>query len=70
MLLGLLRTFAYIIAVWFIWRWLDRTVGGRSGRFGGQRPSSSPSSSKGGSSQVNPDDSKEGEYVDFEELKD
>ena len=70
MLLGLVRTFAYIIAVWFIWRWLDRTVGGRSGRFGGQRPPSSSPSSKGGSSQANPDDSKEGEYVDFEELKD
>ena len=31
MIFGFLRTVAYIVGVWFIWRWLDRTVGGAEG---------------------------------------
>ena len=28
MFAGLLRTLFYIVMVWFVWRWLDRLVGG------------------------------------------
>ena len=64
MIFGVLRTVAYIVGVWFIWRWLDRTVGGRRG-FGPTRQRPNPGNPK---RQAN--DSKEGEYVDFEEVKD
>ena len=67
MFAGLLRTLFYIVMVWFVWRWLDRMVGGgrRMQRPSGdtRRPSPSPR-------EARPDDSKEGEYVDFEEVKD
>lgn len=67
MFAGLLRTLFYIVMVWFVWRWLDRMVGGgrRTQRPSGEtrRPSPSPR-------EARPDDSKEGEYVDFEEVKD
>ena len=66
MFAGLLRTLFYIVMVWFVWRWLDRFVGG--GRRT-QRPSGDTSRPNPGN-QVRPDDSKEGEYVDFEEVKD
>ena len=32
MFAGLLRTLFYIVMVWFVWRWLDRLVGGGSER--------------------------------------
>ncbi len=67
MFAGLLRTLFYIVMVWFVWRWLDRLVGG--GRRT-QRPSSDTRRSNPSSREVRPDDSKEGEYVDFEEVKD
>ncbi|MDP7435703.1 MAG: hypothetical protein QF427_05700 [Flavobacteriales bacterium] len=68
MFLGLLRTVVYIVGVWFIWRWLDGAFGGRRNapRFWGA--SQSPPSTKGKARRA--DDSKEGEYVDFEEVKD
>ncbi|MEC7693507.1 MAG: hypothetical protein ACPF8U_01255 [Flavobacteriales bacterium] len=68
MFLGLLRTVVYIVGVWFIWRWLDGAFGGRRNapRFGGA--SQPPPSSKGKGRRA--DDSKEGEYIDFEEVKD
>jgi hypothetical protein len=68
MFLGLLRTVVYIVGVWFIWRWLDRAFGGlrNAPRFGGA--SQPPPSTKGKARRA--DDSKEGEYVDFEEVKD
>ena len=64
MFLGLLRTVVYIVGVWFIWRWLDRAFGGSRGGLVAQhlrlrRP-------KG---PRRADYSKEGEYVDFEEVK-
>jgi len=67
MFAGLLRTLFYIVMVWFVWRWLDRLVGG--GRRT-QRPSSDTRRSNPSSREVRPDDSKEGEYVDLEEVKD
>ena len=67
MFAGLLRTLFYIVMVWFVWRWLDRLVGG--GRRT-QRPSSKARRPNPGKREVRPDDSKEGEYVDFEEVKD
>ena len=67
MFAGLLRTLFYIVMVWFVWRWLDRLVGG--GRRT-QRPSSDTRRPNPGNREVRPDDSKEGEYVDFEEVKD
>ena len=67
MFAGLLRTLFYIVMVWFVWRWLDRLVGG--GRRT-QRPSSDTRRPNPGKPEVRPDDSKEGEYVDFEEVKD
>ena len=67
MFAGLLRTLFYIVMVWFVWRWLDRLVGG--GRRT-QRPSSDTRRPNPSSREVRPDDSKEGEYVDFEEVKD
>ena len=67
MLAGLLRTLFYIVMVWFVWRWLDRLVGGGQRT---QRPSSGTRRPKPGKREVRPDDSKEGEYVDFEEVKD
>ena len=67
MFAGLLRTLFYIVMVWFVWRWLDRMVGGgrrtQSPSGDRRRPSPSPR-------EARPDDSKEGEYVDFEEVKD
>jgi hypothetical protein len=68
MIFGFLRTVAYIVGVWFIWRWLDGAIGGRrnAARFGGA--SQPPPSAKGKARRT--DDSKEGEYVDFEEVKD
>ncbi|MEC8401877.1 MAG: hypothetical protein VXZ16_04670 [Bacteroidota bacterium] len=65
MFLGLLRTVVYIVGVWFIWRWLDRAFGGSRGRFGGA--AAPPPSPKKGPRRA--DDWKEGEYVDFEEVK-
>jgi len=52
--------------VWFVWRWLDRVFGGRRGRF--SEPAAPGATSSGARKRAN--DSKEGEYVDFEELKD
>jgi hypothetical protein len=69
MFAGLFRTLLYIVAVWFIWRWLDRTFGGRGGRGGRFTDAASPRSSSSGA-QRRADDSREGEYVDFEEVKD
>jgi hypothetical protein len=66
MFAGLFRTLLYIVAVWFVWRWLDRVFGGGRGRF--SEPAAPGASSSGASKRAN--DSKEGEYVDFEELKD
>ena len=66
MFAGLFRKLLYIVAVWFIWRWLDRVLGGRRGRF--TDASSTRTTSSG--SQRRADDSREGEYVDFEEVKD
>lgn len=63
MFAGLFRTLVYIVAVWVIWRWLDRNFGGRKGR-----PSPGATSHKFEGRK--PDDSSEGEYVDFEEVKD
>lgn len=64
-MIGVLKTVLFIVAVWFIWNWLDRNFGGpRDGKGRGTPP---PRRS-GGSAKA--DDSKEGEYVDFEELKD
>ena len=64
----MLKTVAYIVGVWFIWRWLDGVFGARRNapRFGGA--SQPPPSSKGKARSA--DDSKEGEYIDFEEVKD
>ena len=63
----LLSTLFYIVMVWFVWRWLDQMVGGgrRTQRPSGDRRRPSPSPR-----EARPDDSKEGEYVDFEEVKD
>jgi len=66
MFAGLFRTLLYIVAVWFIWRWLDRMFGGRRGRFS---DAATPGSTSSGP-QKRANDSKEGEYVDFEEVKD
>jgi len=66
MFAGLFRTLLYIVAVWFIWRWLDSVFGGRRGRF--TDASSTRTNSSG--AQRRADDSREGEYVDFEEVKD
>ena len=60
------KTLLYIVAVWFIWRWLDRAFGG-SAR--GQRPPHA-SNRNNASSGRQANDENEGEYVDFEELKD
>ena len=66
MIRSLLSTVLYIVAVWVIWRWLDRTFGGGSRR---QSPPHSPNRHNASRSrQAN--DSNEGEYVDYEELKD
>ena len=62
MFAGLFRTVLYIVGVWFIWRWLDRMFGG-----GRRRPTAS---NPRAASRKAPDDSREGEYVDFEEVKD
>ena len=63
MFAGLFRTIVYIVGVWVIWRWLDRAFGGRqSGRF-------MPPQAKRGPER-HPDDSNEGEYVDYEEVDD
>ena len=67
MFAGLLRTLFYIVMVWFVWRWLDRLVGGGQQT---QRPSGNGRRPNPSSREVRPDDSKEGEYVDFEEVKD
>lgn len=67
MFFGLFRTLFYIVMVWFVWRWLDKMVGG------GRRMRSNPNETRRqnpSSREVVPDDSKEGEYVDFEEMKD
>jgi hypothetical protein len=66
MFVGLFRTILTVVAVWFIWRSLDRMFGGRSGHFS-DRPTSGSSSS---GARKRADDSKQGEYVDFEEVKD
>jgi hypothetical protein len=66
MFAGLFKTLTTIVAVWFIWRQLDRVFGGRRGRFSDATEPTSTSS--GARKRAN--DSKEGEYVDFEELKD
>lgn len=68
MLAGFFRTVATVVAVWFIWRWLDRNVGGRPASRHGERGRTRPA--EGGGKPRRPDDSHEGEYVDFEELKD
>jgi len=67
MFAGLLRTLFYIVMVWFVWRWLDRLAGGGQRT---QRPSGDTRRPNPGKREVRPDDSKEGEYVDFEEVKD
>jgi hypothetical protein len=67
MFFGLFRTLFYIVMVWFVWRWLDKMVGG------GRRMRRNPNETRRqnpSSREVVPDDSKEGEYVDFEEMKD
>ena len=67
MFVGLFRTLFYIVMVWFVWRWLDKMVGG------GRRMRCNPNETRRqnpSSREVVPDDSKEGEYVDFEEMKD
>ena len=68
MFLGLLRTVVYIVGVWFIWRWLDGAFGGRRNapRFGGASTATAFDQGK----SPNADDSKVGEYIDFEEVKD
>ena len=68
MFLGLLRTVVYIVGVWFIWRWLDGAFGGRRNGRGLAGASAATPSSKGKPERA--DDSKEGEYIDFEEVKD
>lgn len=72
MVAGLFRTLLYIVAVWFIWRWLDRAFGGRGGRGGREGRFTDAASPRSSSSraQRRADDSREGEYVDFEEVKD
>ena len=67
MFAGLLRTLFYIVMVWFVWRWLDRLVGGGQRM---QRPAGNARRPNPSTRDVRPDDSKEGEYVDFEEVKD
>ena len=67
MFFGLFRTLFYIVMVWFVWRWLDKMVGR------GRRMRRNPNETRRhnpSSREVVPDDSKEGEYVDFEEMKD
>ncbi len=67
MFFGLFRTLFYIVMVWFVWRWLDKMVGV------GRRMRRNPNETRRqnpSSREVVPDDSKEGEYVDFEEMKD
>jgi hypothetical protein len=67
MFFGLFRTLFCIVMVWFVWRWLDKMVGG------GRRMRRNPNETRRrnpSSREVVPDDSKEGEYVDFEEMKD
>ena len=67
MFAGLLRTLFYIVMVWFVWRWLDRLVGGGQRT---QHPSGNARRPNPSRRDARPDDSKEGEYVDFEEVKD
>lgn len=63
MFAGLFRTVMYIVGVWVIWRWLDRTFGGRSSsRFNPPPPKSRR--------ERHADDSNEGEYIDYEEVDD
>lgn len=53
----------YIVGVWVIWRWLDRTFGGRSSsRFNPPPPKRRR--------ERHADDSNEGEYIDYEEVDD
>lgn len=66
MIAGLLRTLVYIVGVWFVWRWLDRAFGGRRDAYSG----GSASGNSDSSARRRADDSQEGEYVDFEEVKD
>ena len=64
---GLFRTVFYIVAVWFIWRWLDRLVGrSTTGRFNATNANANGAKK----SDRRADVSKEGEYIDFEEVKD
>ena len=63
MFAGLFRTILYVVGVWFIWRWLDRVFGrSSSNRFNNPQPHRRP--------ERQPDDSKEGEYIDYEEVDD
>ena len=62
MFLGLLRTVVYIVGVWFIWRWLD-----------GWWPSECRVLAEPATSAIQGRPCrrlKEGEYIDFEEVKD
>ncbi len=58
--MGLLRYIVGAIVVWFVWRALDRLLGG--GRRGQQEV---PRRRK-----QRPDDERLGEYVDYEEIDD
>ncbi len=68
MLFGLLRTVAYIVGVWFIWRWLDGVFGGR--RKSNQHFRHTPRQPGDQEGKRRANDAKEGEYVDFEEVQD
>lgn len=68
MLFGLLRTVAYIVGVWFIWRWLDGVFGGH--RKSNQHFRRDPRRPGDQERKRRANDAKEGEYVDFEEVQD
>ena len=58
--MGLLRYIVGAIVVWFVWRTLDRLLGG------GRRAAKDPPRRK----PQRPDDERLGEYVDYEEIDD
>jgi flagellar biosynthesis/type III secretory pathway M-ring protein FliF/YscJ len=58
--MGLLRYIVGAIVVWFVWRTLDRLLGG-----GRRQAQDAPRRKK-----QRPDDERLGEYVDYEEIED
>lgn len=75
MIAGLLRTLFWLVLAWTVFRFLDRTFGGRRARGphrggdgAGRRSGTSSGPSNPGPSRQSAKDDHLGEYIDYEEV--